>query len=131
MSEQIQFANKAARLDFNQKEEILDEIAGGVSDIPLATESQDGMMSKNDKVAISALQSEVDGKATTSDLTSALADKADTLALTSGLSDKTDKTTTSALDGRVGVLETDKATLAALNLLTARVEVLETALSEE
>lgn len=59
MTEQIQFVNKAARLDNALKKEI-EGIGVNVDDIPLATQEKRGAMSGEDKTKLDSLEDNSD-----------------------------------------------------------------------
>lgn len=104
MSGQVNFTNKAARMDYNQSKELTGLVDEAIGSIPLASTQNDGLMSKEDKESIGTIQTTLDGKA--------------------------DKSVTDSLSGRLGSLESDKADKSRLQELIQRVEALETTLGE-
>lgn len=66
MSDFKQFASKAARLDYNLKQEL--EAGGENVEIPLATENVDGLMSKESFTTLNTLGEDIISKAEQSEI---------------------------------------------------------------
>lgn len=84
MTEQIQFVNKAARLDNALKKEI-EDIRINVDDIPLATQEKRGAMSGEDKTKLDSLEDNSDKISTLEAEVSSLNDRVSELESTVAL----------------------------------------------